>query len=112
MINSLLKERIKKVLGNNTNILRLADRGDYHIKQIECSECGRLKPLWRITAKSEDYWFCNEACIKLYFPEKIDITALTLSELKTELYGPTVNFTDSFSAELGWLNTQRFNSFD
>jgi hypothetical protein len=112
MISSLLKERIKRTLGNNTNILRLADRGDVYIRSIECSECGRLKPLWRISIRQEDYWFCNEECIGNYFPENDDSDAMTLSELRTELFGPTVGFSNRFSAELGWLNRDRFGNND
>jgi len=37
---------------------------------------------------------------------------MTLSELRTELFGPTVGFSNRFSAELGWLNRDRFGNND
>lgn len=110
MIPTLVKTRIRRALGPNAVITRL-DRLDAFKR--ECDECGEFRvQRFLIQHKTEQMYFCDVVCIEKYFPDYGDLNAETLSEFRTEFFGPTVNFTNKHHALFGWLNTTRYTEFD
>jgi len=111
------RKLIAENLGNSTLIEKL-DSDWPSFRKWLCEQCGgqsryllTFKDFKKGFSTKEHLSFCSDYCVKKFW-ESEDPIEYVRSEIRSEMGSQTVGFTDTWGAQLGWLNCQHYGPND
>lgn len=111
------RKLIAENLGNSTLIEKLDPKPLSFQKRL-CEQCGSqsrylltFKDYKKGFSTKEQMSFCSDYCVKKFW-ESEDPIDYVRSEIRSEMGRQTVGFTDTWGAQLGWLNCQHYGPID